>query len=84
MADVLGSVEGVPQVENLARSDGRITLSIGGDIDLAETTHLRSAMAAALELSDEVLLDLTATTLVDSAGTILRTRARQTRSARRC
>lgn len=69
---------------DLARDDSRVTVSVRGELDLSQTQRLRSAVAGAFELGDEIVLDLSGVTFIDSTGmrAVLSTRRDADRTGR--
>ncbi len=53
------------------------TIVLRGDLDLAHLAELRGALAEACETSSDIILDLDAVTMIDSAGLGLLVRAHQ-------
>jgi anti-sigma B factor antagonist len=65
---------------NLSRPEGRFVVSVQGDVDMATAPDLEKALAEATVAPGDlpVLVDLTATTFIDSSGLkILARSARQ-------
>jgi anti-sigma B factor antagonist len=55
-------------VTSTEATDGKVVVSVQGDVDLASSDELRRALDKALLISPQVEIDLTGLTFIDSSG----------------
>jgi anti-anti-sigma factor len=48
--------------------DGKVVVSVGGDVDLVTSEELRQVLEAAVRVNPHVEVDLTGLTFIDSSG----------------
>jgi anti-sigma B factor antagonist len=58
----------IEMVTSMDEHDGKVVVSVGGDVDLVTSQRLRRVLEDAVQVNPQVEVDLTGLTFIDSSG----------------